>query len=448
MSLAGYQREVVITGLGVVSPIGIGREAFWSSLQCGQSGVRPITRFDASRFPVQIGAEVVDFDPKAYVRPRKSLKVMSREIQYGFAAADMAMADANMVPLTVAPDRIGVVFAGDMIYCGLDELESLYRQCLAGGEFDFRRWAPVAMSEVFPLFLLRNLPNMIACHVAIAHDARGPCNTIGHSDVGSLAALAEGVRVIQRDAADVMVVGGVGARINPTAYVYRGAADLSHLNADPSRASRPFDAQRDGLVNGEGAAAFVLESLQHAQRRGAQILARVLSHASAHEPLRGNQAVGARPLTGFAVKRVLAESLRRAQLEPADIGHVNAHGLSTIADDRYEAQAIRAVLGDVPVTAPKSFFGHLGGGGGAVELAASILGLNAGEIPVTLNYEHPDPECPVNVIHGAPLPVATSAAGPRIMSSETTSAAAVGRTALKLSTSRLGHAAALIIAAD
>jgi 3-oxoacyl-[acyl-carrier-protein] synthase II len=220
---------------------------------------------------------------------------------------------------------------------------------------------------------------------------------------------------------------------------YRGDSDLSHRNDQPACASRPFDAGRDGLVNGEGAAAFVLESRQHAQRRGAPILARVLSSASAHEPLQVNQLLQPQPLAGSAVRRVLIESLRRAGLEAADIGHVNAHGLSTIADDRYEAQAIHAVLGDVPVTAPKSFFGHLGAGGGAVELAASILGLNAGEIPATLNYGQPDPACPVNVIHGQPLQINTSTA---VANSGTY------HTALKLSTSRLGHAAAMIVAVD
>jgi 3-oxoacyl-[acyl-carrier-protein] synthase II len=438
MSNIADQREVVITGLGIISPIGIGREAFWSSLQAGRSGVRQVTRFDTSGFPVHIGAEVIDFDPKAYVRPRKSLKVMSREIQYGFAAADMAVSDARLTTPSVGPDRIGVVFGADMIYCDLEELETLYRNCLTEGSFDFSRWYQTASAELFPLWLLRNLPNMIACHVAIVHDARGPCNTIGHSDVSSLAAIAEAVHVIQRGKADLMIAGAVGARIHPTMYVYHGDRDLSHRNEQPEKACRPFDAGRDGLINGEGATAFILESRQHAQRRGAPILARVLGYSSAHEPLKGNQAIEPQPLTGSAVRRVLAGSLQRAALQPSDIGHVNAHGLSTIADDRYEAQAIHDVLGDVPVTAPKSFFGHLGAGGGAMELAASIVGMHAGEIPLTLNYDKPDPACPVNVIHHEPLAVN------KIQSA----ADGAGHIAVKLSTSRLGYAAAMIISSE
>jgi 3-oxoacyl-[acyl-carrier-protein] synthase II len=422
-------REVVITGLGVVSPIGIGSEAFAASLRAGRSGVRPISLFDASGFPVRIGAEVVDFEPKAYVRPRKSLKVMSREIQFGFAAADMAMTAAGLQQGQAEPDRFGVVFAAEMIYCALDEMEAVYRRCMPEGKFDFGRWGEAMMSEMFPLWMLRNLPNMVACQIAIVHDARGPNNTINLSDVSSLVAIIEAVRVIQRDAADIMIAGGVGARVNPTSMSYRGDGDLSHRNEEPAAASRPFDADRDGLVHGEGAAAFIVESREHAQKRGAPILARVLSYASAHEPLGGNPVIRLEPLTGSAIRHVLRESLSRAGMNPNDVGHVNAHGLSTITDDRYEAQAIRAVLGDVPVTAPKSFFGHLGAGCGAMELAASIVGLNSGEIPMTLNYEQPDQECPIKVVHGEPL-------------------TSNKRAALKLSSSRLGHAAAMIVAAE
>jgi 3-oxoacyl-[acyl-carrier-protein] synthase II len=430
-------REVVITGLGVVSPIGIGRDAFNASLRAGRSGIRPIKLFDASGVPVRFAGEVTDFDPKLYVRPRKSLKVMAREIQFGFAAADMALQDANLDPAREDPDRFGVVFGAEMIYCELNELESVYRKCISGepsppavegivgGPFQFSRWAEAAMGEIYPLWLLRNLPNMVACHIAIAHDARGPNNTIGHSDVSSLNAIIEGVRVIQRDAADVMIVGGVGARVNPTSQSYRGHGDLSHRNDEPARACRPFDADRDGLVNGEGAAAFILESRQHAEKRGAPILARIQGYSSTHEPVLPDK-----PLAGSAARRALTDSLSRAGLQPSDISHVNAHGLSTIDDDHYEAQAIHEVLGDVPVTAAKSFFGHLGAGCGAVELVAALTALQIGEIPFTLNYEHPDPACPVDVVVGEPRRPLDGL---------------IRRAVVKLSTSRLGYAAALVI---
>jgi 3-oxoacyl-[acyl-carrier-protein] synthase II len=417
-------RDVVITGIGVVSPIGIGKLAFWTSLCEGRSGVRPVTLFDTSAYPVKFGGEVQDFDPKALVRPRKSLKVMSRDIQFGFVAADLAMTDAGLAAGQVEPTRFGVVYGAEMIYCELTELEGAYRRCMSDGKFDFSRWGEAAMAEIFPLWLLRNLPNMVACQVAIVQEAQGPNNTLNMSDVSSLAAIAEAVRVIERDAADVMIAGGVGARLHPTTFCFRGHEDLSHRNEDPAGASRPFDAWRDGIVNGEGAGAFILESREHAARRGAKILGRILSQASSHERLGADGS-----LTGAGVKRVIKWAMERAGLEAVDLSHVNAHGLSTVADDRYEAQAIHDTLGDVPVTASKSFFGYLGAGSGAVELAASVLALERNEVPVTLNYDTPDAACPVNVVHGEPLRTH-------------------GRAVLKVSASRLGHAAALAIAAD
>jgi 3-oxoacyl-[acyl-carrier-protein] synthase II len=204
---------------------------------------------------------------------------------------------------------------------------------------------------------------------------------------------------------------------------YRGDKDLSHRNEDPTRASRPFDANRDGLVNGEGSAAFILESRQHAERRGATVLARVLGFASTHEP------VTDKPLTGIAIQSALRAAVTQSGVAPSDIAHVNAHGLSTIDEDRYEAGAIHQVLGDVQVTAPKSFFGHTGGGGGALELAASVIGLVEHISPFTLNYKTLDKTCPVNVVQGEPQPTDR-------------------RVAVKISSSRLGPAAALVLAAE
>ena len=416
-------REIVITGLGVVSPLGIGREAFWDQLQAGLSGVRPITAFDTASLEVRFGGQILDFDPKLYVRPRKSLKVMSREIQMGFAAADLALVDAGLSTGSVAPDRFGVVFGSDMIYADPHDLEGTYRRCAASGSFDFEQWGTAAMEEIYPLWLLKLLPNMTASHIAIAHDARGPNNSIVLGDVSSLLAIAEAASVIERGWADVMITGGTGCRLDPTAIVARCEHDLSHRNDDPQRASRPFDQDHDGLVNGEGSGAIVLESLDHALSRGARINARLLSVTARHEPVRGNQ-----PLTGSGLRAAIRGSLMRAGLEPKNVGHVNAHGLSTVAMDRVEAAAIAAELGNVPVTAPKASFGHLGAGGGTVELVASVLGLAHGVVPATLNYERPDPACPVNVVHGSPL---------------------TGRppTAMKVNLSSTGQAAAVVVAA-
>ena len=224
--------EIVITGLGVVSPIGIGRAAFWEAIVAGTSGIRPLTSFDASGLAVRFGGQIVDFDPKLAVRPRKSLKVMSRDIQLGFAATDLAIADAGLTPGTVAPERFGIVFGSDMIYADIEDLESTYRRSAVDGRFDYSAWAEAIQQEVHPLWLLKHLPNMTASHVAIAHDARGPNNSIVLGDVSGLLAIAEAASVIRRGWADVMLAGGTGCRLHPTAMVARGAAQLSHRGDD------------------------------------------------------------------------------------------------------------------------------------------------------------------------------------------------------------------------
>ena len=393
-------RDVVITGMGVISPIGIGKESFWTALCEGRSGVRRLPFFSDSHLPSPFGGEVADFDPKQYVRPRKSLKVMSRDIQLGFAAADMACVDAALRESGLDPDRLGVTLGADLIPCDLDELVGTYRSCLVDGQFDFRRWGPAFVAELFPLWMLKYLPNMPACHIGIAQDARGPTNTVTLGDVSTLSALAEAADVVARGQADVVIGGGVSSRIHPALWVRQEVVGQSRHDGDPANASRPFDALRDGIVNGEGAGAFILETQRHAQARGAQVHARILGCARTFEPHRSEQ-----PCQGTAIRRSILAALETAGLRPTDVGHVTAHGLSTIDDDRIEAQAIHDVLGDVPVTAPKSYFVHLGAASGALETAVSVLALQHGLVPPTLNYEHADPQCPVNVVHGEPLPV-------------------------------------------
>jgi 3-oxoacyl-[acyl-carrier-protein] synthase II len=391
-------RDIVITGAGVVSPIGIGCQDFWRALCAGESGIRPVDLFDASSLKVRFGGQIAEFDPKQYVRPRKSLKVMSREIQLGFAAADLAMTDAGIAEGSLEPERVGVVFGSDMIYADLEDLAQTYRRSARDGRFDFHLWSEAIQEELHPLWLLKHLPNMAASHIAIAHDARGPNNSMVLGDVSSLLAITEAASVIQRGWADVMLAGGTGCRLHPTALVARGDALLSHRADDFRSACRPFDLERDGLVNGEGAGAIVLESREHAERRGARIRGALVATAVRCEPRARRTG-----LTGESLRQAIRAVCAAAGFAPADVGHLNAHGVGTVEMDRAEARAIAAELGAVPVTAPKSSFGHLGAGGGAVELVASLMGLEQGLVPATLNYRSPDPECPVNVVHGEPL---------------------------------------------
>jgi 3-oxoacyl-[acyl-carrier-protein] synthase II len=393
------RREVVITGVGIVSPIGVGRAAVWDSIAKSRSGVRPLPALAQIGWPTPFGGEVVDFDPKELVQPRKSLKVMSREIQFASAAAELAWQDAGLANATINPDRFGVLGAAGLMYCELEELRAPFVAWMKQTDFDIHRWSKLAMGELYPLWMLKYLPNMPACHIGIRYDARGPNNTISQGDVSSLLAIAEAADVIRRDQADIVIVGGTGSRLNLTDLMWHRTAGLAtNGELEPHAVCRPFDARRAGIVNGEGSAQLVLESREHAERRGVRIMGSVAGAASRCDSLAGSQSP-----PRSAIRRAIVAALASAELEPASIGHVNAHGTSTIDDDRTEAQAICEALGDVPVTAPKSLFGHLGPGSGVVELATSLIALEHGVIPPTLNYEFPDADCPVNVV-AAPQP--------------------------------------------
>jgi 3-oxoacyl-[acyl-carrier-protein] synthase II len=392
--ISALPTEVAITGIGVVSPIGTGREEFWSALLAGRSGVRPIRQFDAVGIPVRFAAEIEDFDPLDFISKRKSLKLMSRDAQLGLAAASLACRDAGLREGAIDPQRFGVVLGADRNSIDLTECQPAYQGCLVQQQFDFSRWGNAGMAASYPLLFLKALPNMIASHVAIAQDARGPNNTIHQTDVSALLALGEALRTIERGAADAMIVGAASAQLNPHDYVRRCVMGIHSLRQDdPTKIMRPFDADRNGQVWGEGAAAFILERRSHAEARGATILARVLSCANAA----GGKTAADDSQSG-ALPRAMTLAIARAGLTERGVGHVNAHGLSAVRDDPVEARALADVVPDAPVFAPKSYFGNLGAASGAVEMAASVLALHAGLVPATLNYERPDPACPVRNI--------------------------------------------------
>ncbi len=387
-------RDVVITGVGVVCPIGVGREPYWQALDAGISGIELIPEFSGANLPFRSGGRIKNFDAKEFVQPRKTLKVMCSEIQAAFSAAVLAMQDASLAKGTVDPDRLGVVLGSEMLYGDIGELSEAYRHCMSGGEFHAGDWATHAMRDLFPLWMLKYLPNMAACHIGIACDARGPNNSIIQGSVSSLLAVIEASYVISRGHADVMIAGGSGAAVSTSALAFRGWNQISKWQGPPSQSPRPFDARRDGVIPGEGSACLVLETRDHAQRRGATTLARVAGFASRYEKP---------PIGGGALCSAITAATARADVKPGDIGHVNAHAGGSVELDAAEAQVIQQALGNVPVTAPKSFFGDLGAGSGAVELVASVLALAQGRTPRTLNFEVPDPNCPVNVVRGESL---------------------------------------------
>lgn len=398
-------RDVVITGMGVVCPLGVGTDAYWAALEGGVSGIELLFDPPHPGLPYRYVSRIKNYDAKEYVQPRKTLKVMCEAIQAAYGAAAMAAAQGKIEKGTVEADRFGVVLGSEVLYGELDELKGVFSREEGNDESEIAHWSGKVFRELFPLWMLKYLPNMAACHISIAHDARGPNNSIVAGPTSSLSAVIEAAEIIRRGHADVMLAGGSGAISSLSCIPFRGYKQLSKWEGEPAGASRPFDARRSGFVPGEGAGLLLLEARESAERRGAPILARLAGMASCFEPR-----VGAAPLQGTAIKQSIERSLATAKMKPSDIGHVNAHGESSPVQDRLEAEAIRQTLGDVPVTAPKSFFGDLGGGAGAVEMIASVLALQHGRVPYTLNYEEPDPACPVNVVHGQPLAVSKSTA--------------------------------------
>jgi 3-oxoacyl-[acyl-carrier-protein] synthase II len=254
--------------------------------------------------------------------------------------------------------------------------------------------------------MLKYLPNMLACHVSILHNAQGPNNTITENDVAGLLAVGEACRILDRDQADIFLVGGAESRLGILSMCRQCLFEhLSRRNDAPEKACRPFDRRRDGIVLGEGAGVLVVEKLQHARNRGARIFGEITGFGAAFDARVLDK--GKKVRTGSGIARAVRQALRDAEIGPDDIDHVNAHGFSAVAEDAWEARGIREVFGDrdVPVFAPRSYFGSLGAGSATVELAASVLALAHGHVPATLNYEYPDPECPVAVISGSPRQV-------------------------------------------
>lgn len=391
--------DIVITGIGVVSPIGIGRESFALSLRDQRSGVGPIRLLDSAGLPVHSAAEVHGFDARRFVANRKALKLMARDAQLGVAASSLAWNDAGLGSAGVDPERVGVVLGADRICNALEDCKPTYHACMVDGRFMFDRWATAGMAATFPLVFLKVLPNMIASHISIVVDARGPNNTIHQGDLSGLMAVVEGATLLERDLADVVLVGGASSQLNPFDWARFGVIGrLSHAADNGRGAPRPFDRWRDGEVRGEAAAILVLEKAPHARARGATIWATLRGFGRCFAPFATED-------QGFlALRRAIDLALRDAQIHPHAVGHVNAHGLATPEDDIRESIAISQVLPNVPVTAPKSYFGNTGAAAGTVELAASLILGAEGLIPPTLHFEEPDPQCPVPVVHNGPQP--------------------------------------------
>ncbi len=406
------QSRIVISGVGVISPIGIGNGPFWDSLMAGRSGIGPLQALPKDTLPCKLAAEILDFNPLDYVYQKKFLKVMSRDIQLGVSAASLAMKDSGLLLSGIDPERLGVEFGAGHISFTPDELSAAAKDYANPVNREgYTRWGEDALGKIAPLWMLRQLPNMPACHVAIEHDAKGPNNTITSADASPLLALQEAMRCIVSGRADAMIVGACSSNIHPIDIARISLFDDLSTQADPEQACRPFDRDRDGTIVGEGAAVFVVERYTHALARGADIYCEVLGVGAACDGKGYENGSGGRGLVG-----AMNAAFKRASIQPDEVGHINAHGKSTRRDDFVESKAYHLALGmnaeRIPVTALKSYFGHFDAGSGAVELAASILALKHRKLPATLNYKHPDPLCKLNIVREEPLslksPVAMS----------------------------------------
>jgi len=399
----------------------------------GESGIGKIDLLEYSAAPQNVGGEVRGFDNKLFrgMVPKKQRKVvgmMCREIQLGAASAILALEHSQIDLAAIDHDRFGIDFGANLMFSPPEVLKDACWMCVDDEDpqrkFDYEQWGTVGMKGLEPKWLLKYLPNMPACHIGIFVDAHGPNNSLTLDEASANLVLGEASQIISRGHADIMMAGTTGTRLHSVKSLHALMWDeLADLDTPPETWSRPFDRNRSGQVLSEGACSFVLEEEAIARERGAAIYGTILGAGSSCVIDRDGL-----PGMRLALANAMRAALRDADIAAADIGHVNAHGLSDTESDREEALAINDIFGgrDVPVTALKSYFGNAGSACGSLELAGSLMAFQEGVIPRTLNYETPDPACPLNVVHGTPL-------------------ATKNGVVLSINVTRMGQASALIV---
>ncbi len=385
MGAKDCSRRVVVTGLGLVSPVGIGVKEGWGSIVSGRSGVGLVTKFDTEGYACRIAGEVKGFEPERFM-PAKLVKRLDPFVQYAIAASEEAWEDSGLDSDKVDPDRIGVITG-----CGLGGLGSIefYRDILV-------KRGP---RRVSPFFIPMAIPNMASGQISILFGAKGPNTVVCTACAAGTHAVGQAFKEIQRGAADVMFCGGTEAVITELALAGFGSLKaLSTRNDEPQRASRPFDRDRDGFVIGEGSGMLIIESLDHAKRRGARIRAEICGFGLTGDAYH----MTAPPDDGEGGARAMKEALKDASMAPEDIDYINAHGTSTPLNDSCETKAIKTIFGGhaykIPVSSTKSMTGHLLGGAGGVEAVFTVKALEDGIVPPTINYENPDPECDLDYV--------------------------------------------------
>jgi 3-oxoacyl-[acyl-carrier-protein] synthase II len=378
-------RRVVVTGVGLVCALGIGTDETWENLLAGQSGIGSITLFDATGFDCRIAGEVKNFDPFQWIE-KKELKKMGRFIQLALAGADAAVTMARWSPEQSDLDEVGVYVSSGI--GGFDIIEREHWKLVQGGP-----------GKISPFFIPSAIVNLASGHISIRYGARGPNSATATACSASAHAIGDSFKIIERGAAEMMICGGTEATITPMGVGgFASMKALSTRNDDPAHASRPFDAHRDGFVVGEGAGIVTLESLEHAQKRNAEIFAEIVGYGMSGDAYHITQPAE----NGDGAYRVMKAALKDAKLSPADIGYVNAHGTSTPLGDALETMALKRVFGErakeVPISSTKSMTGHLLGGAGGLEAGVSVLALRDQILPPTINQETPDPACDLDYV--------------------------------------------------
>jgi 3-oxoacyl-[acyl-carrier-protein] synthase II len=379
------KRRVVITGMGVIAPNGIGVDNFWNALVHGRSGVRKITHFDASSYTSRMAGEVSGFDPLDYL-DSKSARRMDRFAQFAAACTRMAIDDANLKAIDRNSERTGIVLGSAL--GGIPSAEEQHGIFIEKG-----------LNRVDPLLAIKIFPGGALAQVSVEFGIRGHSNTISSACAAGTDSVGYAFYAIENDLADVMITGGAEAPIVPLTFgAFCLISALSTTNGDPMKASRPFDKERNGFVMGEGAGILILESLEHAIHRDAHIYAEVLSYGTTNDAYHMAQ-----PLpTGEQAKRSIELALRAAKIDPTEIDYINAHGSSTVLNDKTETKVIKQVFGEksykIPISSNKSMIGHALGAAGSIELIASVLTIKNEFIPPTINYEYPDPECDLDYV--------------------------------------------------
>lgn len=379
------QRRVVVTGLGVVSPIGIGKDRFWASQMEGQSGVDRISRFDSSAYETQIAAEVRDFDASAYME-KKDIRRNDRFVQFAYAATRMALEDGKFALTPHNAGQVGVLIGSGI--GGAQTWEEQHRTLLERGP-----------GRISPFFTPMIIINMASGIVSILIGAKGPNSAVVTACATGGNAIGDAARIIQRGEAIAMIAGGSEAAITPLSLAgFCSMKAMSTRNDEPTKASRPFDAKRDGFVMGEGAGIVLLEELEHALRREAHVYAELVGYGMSADAYHITQP----DPEGDGATRSMANALHDARMDPSEIEYINAHGTSTILNDRTETMAIKRAFGKdarrVAVSSTKSMTGHLLGAAGGVELIASVLAIKHQLLPPTINHEFPDPDCDLDYV--------------------------------------------------